>query len=539
MDGSDGPAGMEQSSLHETDVAGLYAQLSERAVLISFVDDGAVLPFLQFARLRGLLSFVHVGHETTAGSGLDDISAPSRQCADSTRRLCATLAGVTQRLQRQGHDNLFWPMALDHVRFDAYRHYGEPAQFKREKRGKVVVFMPGGDTAIDRDYLVRAAKSNPGVTFFMLGIEAWPSLPADNLIFLPQEFMQQAAAFIAHADLVLAPVNASAANDDAALQCILAGAFLNRPVASSRPVAIDHLDSLHHCPEPGSLSEVLDQPRHAPANDRIVAAHSWLGRLEMLLPGHPRADVSVVILIHNNASIISRCLETLLQHCRAYIHEVIVVDNASVDGGAALVERRFPSVKLIRNPENGCSSGRNLGVRASTGRYIAFFDSDQWFTGSSGFAEALAILEKNALVGAVGWNAGWFDATRGDLGGMIADYCPNRAMNPAAVRRGYRSDIGFLGTSGFFMRRATFDATAGFDTFYDPTCFEDTDLCFQIRALGMELAFRDLSGIRHQPHQTTGADSGSDAYRKLFLRNSEYFKVKWRDRPHFFVDYSF
>lgn len=87
------------------------------------------------------------------------------------------------------------------------------------------------------------------------------------------------------------------------------------------------------------------------------------------------------------------------------------------------------------------------------------------------------------------------------------------------------------------MRRRTFDATRGFDTFYDPTCFEDTDLCFQVKALGMKVTYRDLSGIRHQPHQTTGANSGSEAYRKLFLRNANYFKEKWRDYPHFYLDY--
>lgn len=214
-----------------------------------------------------------------------------------------------------------------------------------------------------------------------------------------------------------------------------------------------------------------------------------------------------------------------------------MVDNASVDDGAQIVAKKFPTVRLVHNPKNGCSSGRNLGVAHATGKYIAFFDSDQWFTGSSGFGEALSILEKHADVGAIGWNAGWFDASRTDLGGMIADYCPNRAMNGLAIRQGYRSDIGFLGTSGFFTRRTTFDAIEGFDTFYDPTCFEDTDLCFQIKALGMSIAFRDLSGVRHQPHQTTGADTGSEKYSALFLRNAAYFKEKWKAFPQFFVDY--
>jgi len=113
-----------------------------------------------------------------------------------------------------------------------------------------------------------------------------------------------------------------------------------------------------------------------------------------------------------------------------------------------------------------------------------------------------------------------------------------RGMNAAALAKGYREDIGFLGTSGMFMRRDLFDRIEGFDTFYDPTCFEDTDICFQIKKAGYKVVLRDLAGIRHQPHQTTGASEGSDRYRKLFNRNAEYFRRKWSDRPEFFVDYS-
>ncbi|HEE9991278.1 TPA: glycosyltransferase, partial [Citrobacter braakii] len=198
---------------------------------------------------------------------------------------------------------------------------------------------------------------------------------------------------------------------------------------------------------------------------------------------------------------------------------------------------QFPNVKIIKNDVNGCSSGRNLGAKYATGQYLAFFDSDQWFTSFSSFTEALNLLEKNANIGIIGWGAGWFDVNRSDLGGMISDYCPNRGMNAEAIHKGYRSDIGYLGTCGVFMSRTIFEASKGFDTFYDPTCFEDTDLCFQIKALGFDVCYRDLTGIRHQPHQTTKADSGSDYYEKLFNRNANYFKEKWSSYPEFYVDY--
>jgi GT2 family glycosyltransferase len=114
---------------------------------------------------------------------------------------------------------------------------------------------------------------------------------------------------------------------------------------------------------------------------------------------------------------------------------------------------------------------------------------------------------------------------------------PDRGMNAEALLHGYRDDIGFLGTSGMFIKRALFEKIEGFDTFYDPTCFEDTDICFQIKKAGFAVAFRDLAGIRHQPHQTTGASAASERYTRLFNRNADYFRKKWMDYPDFFIDY--
>ncbi|WP_095168044.1 polysaccharide pyruvyl transferase family protein [Pseudomonas sp. Irchel 3H3] len=532
-----GPAGLLQMSLSDLSVTKLFSLLSERSVLVNFMLDPVVLPYLQYAQSRGLKSYL----ETSASLADPRVVCTPlfKELASKVSAFCVSCTQATSYLAAFNNTPVVCvPAAASHTYFDIYQNYQVPSQYHGVSGTKAVIFAPGEEASVDWPYVERIAGMNPLVTFYLLGVFNRSEGLPNNVVTLAQECLSNANAFIAHSDFLLSPFLKATPANAGLPQGIYAGAFLNKPVISSQAIDIPQLNNFLHLPNAEVVGDVNSRFPVVLKNDLFVSENSWLARLESLVPAAPRNDLSVVILIHNNAGIIARCLETLKKHCGAYVKEVIVVDNASSDGGAEIVEQQFPDVKLVRNPENGCSSGRNLGVTHASGKYITFFDSDQWFTGSSGFAEALSILESRASVGVIGWNAGWFDATRTDLGGMIADYCPNRAMNPVAIREGYRSDIGFLGTSGFFMRRSVFEAIEGFDTYYDPTCFEDTDLCFQIRALGMEVSFRDLSGIRHQPHQTTGADSGSDKYKTLFLRNSTYFKEKWKHHPEFFVDYS-
>lgn len=57
--------------------------------------------------------------------------------------------------------------------------------------------------------------------------------------------------------------------------------------------------------------------------------------------------------------------------------EVIVVDNASTDGSAGMVQTYFPCVKLIKNAENvGFARASNQGIQQSKGRYVVLLNSD-------------------------------------------------------------------------------------------------------------------------------------------------------------------
>ena len=208
------------------------------------------------------------------------------------------------------------------------------------------------------------------------------------------------------------------------------------------------------------------------------------------------------------------------------------MDNDSTDGSYELLLEEYGSkIKVIKNEKNGCSCGRNLGVQHATNEMLLFLDSDQWITGEHYLDAAFEIMEHNSGIGAVGWAAGWLG--KDVLNGIITDSFPNRGIKGAWVM--YRTDIAYLGSGGLLTRKSLFHKIGGFDEFYDPTCFEDTDFSLAVRDAGYELAYCPYMAIMHLPHQTT--QSGSKAHLKLMERNGNYFLNKWKNQNPKLLEY--
>lgn len=113
-------------------------------------------------------------------------------------------------------------------------------------------------------------------------------------------------------------------------------------------------------------------------------------------------DLSVVIVGWNARHYLELCLRSLTEAPLRRSMEILVVDNASSDGSAEMIEARFPQVKLIRNAENlGFSKGNNVGIRQCQGRYVALVNPDVIVL--PGCLDALAdFLDQNPKVGNVG-----------------------------------------------------------------------------------------------------------------------------------------
>jgi len=87
-------------------------------------------------------------------------------------------------------------------------------------------------------------------------------------------------------------------------------------------------------------------------------------------------DFSVIIPSYNSQEYILDCLKSLDQQETSVSYEIIVVDS-SPENMASLINRSFPEVKVVHQREQTYPGiARNIGVRESRGKILAFIDAD-------------------------------------------------------------------------------------------------------------------------------------------------------------------
>jgi len=89
----------------------------------------------------------------------------------------------------------------------------------------------------------------------------------------------------------------------------------------------------------------------------------------------------VVIPAYNAEDLVGNAIESILAQT-VPVHEIIVVDDGSTDGTWKAVRRFGPHVLYLYQDNAGPSVARNTGIRAATGEWIAFLDTDDlWLPG--------------------------------------------------------------------------------------------------------------------------------------------------------------
>lgn len=94
--------------------------------------------------------------------------------------------------------------------------------------------------------------------------------------------------------------------------------------------------------------------------------------------------LSVIVPSYNRASFLPTCVRSL-RECGVDGLEIVIVDDGSKDNTRAVVESLQPGLVYVYQENKGLPAARNTGIRASSGRYISYLDSDdRWLPGVPG-----------------------------------------------------------------------------------------------------------------------------------------------------------
>ena len=209
-------------------------------------------------------------------------------------------------------------------------------------------------------------------------------------------------------------------------------------------------------------------------------------------------SVSVVVCCYNGGGTLPNCLESL-ERLRYPDYEIIVVDDGSVDGSAAIAAQ-FKSVRLIRHEVNlGLSVARNTGIEAARGEIVAFTDADcrvdeDWLYYVVG---ALLGGQGGQFVGMGGPNLLPPDDSWVAAAVMVSPGGPAHVMETDVVAEH------IPGCNMVFYKWAL-DEIGGFDPVFRQAG-DDVDLCWRLQGRGYKIGFSPAGFVWHYRRSTVQA----------------------------------
>lgn len=232
-----------------------------------------------------------------------------------------------------------------------------------------------------------------------------------------------------------------------------------------------------------------------------------------------KTDLSIVIVSFNTCELTRRCLACVRDHGGEVCREVIVVDNASSDGSAEMIEAEFPEVTLIRQPENKGFAGGNIpGMRQARGRYILLLNSDA-FIADGVFEKTLAYMDAHPRTGILGCRLTNPDGSLQPsarslpgpinkffhISGLAARFPASRIFGKVDYTWWDHSTprkVGWVVGAFFLIRRQTMEAIGPLDDGYF-LYFEEIDYCLAAHRAYWDVVFYPFASVVHLGGQST------------------------------------
>ena len=248
--------------------------------------------------------------------------------------------------------------------------------------------------------------------------------------------------------------------------------------------------------------------------------------------------LSIISINYNGLKDTCELIDTLPLEDKSI--EVIVVDNASTQDEATVIEDRFPQVKVIRSKKNlGFAGGNNLGIKAAQGKYLFFLNNDILLKPQvSDFRPLIVRLKSSPKIGMV------CPKIRFTWGNQLIQFAGYTPLTPITMRNKAigcgEDDHGQYDTphptpyahgAAMMVKREVIEKSG-----LMPECYflyyEELDWSMMIRRAGYDIWYEPACTIFHKESQTTGQNSPLRTYyitrnRLLFTQRNQQGLMKY------------
>ncbi len=232
--------------------------------------------------------------------------------------------------------------------------------------------------------------------------------------------------------------------------------------------------------------------------------------------------ISVLIVRYNALKEIRACLDSLLAQGGSGL-EIVLVDNASPEGGTELLEAKYHSVILIKNKDNlGFAKAVNQAAQRASGRFLFLLNPDTYLLPDNAAPEILAgKLDKAPNMGAAGprlvnpdgslqTSAYAFPTlfqSAGHLLGLkkIIPLPLAKKLAPSFLRAKFGQlddhtqarQVDYCTGAALMVKREAWDRTGGLDERFF-LYYEEKDLCLRLKRLGFQTWLIPQARVGHR-----------------------------------------
>lgn len=257
--------------------------------------------------------------------------------------------------------------------------------------------------------------------------------------------------------------------------------------------------------------------------------------------------LSVLVVSWNTRDLLRACLNSLQAHLGGGEHEIIIVDCASGDGSAEMVEREFPDVQLVASRENlGFARGNNLAFERSRGEWVWLLNPDTEVFAGAG-QTLMAFLEEHPRAGGVA--SALVDARARNFQRSCRTFPTPAALwsealglsrfFPRSKRFGFYKMGHFSHrtarqvqqpmASSLLLRRQAIQSSGGLFDERFPIFFNDVDLCWRLICNGWQVWYEPRAKVLHWGGASTAQRRG-EMIRESHRSLGEFYELHFRSR---------